>query len=153
MFQKVWKKMKRHFIVSALNILKWVFSELICCTIMEKKTLRLYSKVALRSSALCALAFHIWFVFYILQSSESAGGCCNPSVCVGSLLYPTFYRKEHILMCRGWERCSRLGQQVASRLWRLPGHDLGHGPCLSLWWSTEKHWVLVAESITAHMDT
>lgn len=51
------KKRKRHFIVSALNILKWVFSELICCATMEKKTLQLYSKVAL--SALCALALSL----------------------------------------------------------------------------------------------
>lgn len=86
MFRKeVWRK-KKYFIVSALNILKWLFSELISCAIIEK-TLNLHSNVALKCCTLCALAL-CWFFHLvgdtqcILQSSQSAGsGDCDCSPC------------------------------------------------------------------------
>lgn len=148
---------KRHFIVSALNILKWVFSELICCATIDNKlyscTARLLCNVLLFVLWLCWFSHLVCDTLCILQSSESAGGGCSFSVCVESLSCPTFYREEHIPRCMGRERRSRLRQQVASRVWRLPGHDLRHGPRLCLRWSSEKHWVLMAESLTAHKDT
>lgn len=133
-------------------MLKWVFSEVCpcvrlcqnCCTSPMRSWLPLcWSERGFG---------HFVGLFNISVTSKSSG-CSNTAGVAGSLLCHTFYREEDIPLNRRWKGCPWFWQKVASCLWGLPGHDLRYSAGFNLRGSSEKHWVLVAESLAGNRQT